>query len=140
MGLVAITVFEFDASPQARQHELSFKPAHAFVNTIVTPDELPVLVCSAFIESNYEPLPSDRTAENALISQVDYYPIHAPVLMLPMTLNEETVRIASKAVLEAAQRRQRFLAIGAPDSLQDSGVADELYRIGLRSSDHRNFQ
>jgi hypothetical protein len=116
VGLVAVTVFEFCASPKARQHELSFKPVHAFVNTITTPDELPVLVCSAFIESNYEPLPSDRAAENALISQVYYYPIQAPVLMLPMTLNEETVRIASHAVLQAAQRRQRFLAIGAPDS------------------------
>ena len=115
-GLVAVTVFEQYGSPLSRKHDLSFKPAHAFVNAIVTKDELPVLVCSAFIESNYEPLPSDRNSENALLSQVDYYPIHAPIQLLPTTLNQETARIANQAVFAAAQGRQRFLVIAAPDS------------------------
>ena len=116
VGLVAVTVFELYESPKPRQHELSFKPMHAFVNSIVTKDELPVLVCSAFIESNYEPMPTDRAAENPLMSQVDYYPLHAPIVMLPMTLNDKTVRVTSQAMLNAAQRRQRFLVIAAPDS------------------------
>lgn len=116
MGLVAVTAFEQYGSPLSRKHDLSFKPAHAFVNIIVTKDELPVLVCSAFIESNYEVLPTDRNGEDALLSQVDYYPIHAPIQLLPMTLNQETARIAKQAVFVAAQRRQRFLVIAAPDS------------------------
>ena len=29
-----------------------------------------MLVCSAFIESDFEPLPTDRTSENALYSQL----------------------------------------------------------------------
>ena len=116
VGLVTLTVYENYRSPLSRRHDLSFKPAHAFVNAIVTKDELTILVCSAFIESNYEALPADRNSENAMLSQVDYYPIHGPVRFLPMSLNEETMRIASERVLAAAQERRRFLVIAAPES------------------------
>jgi hypothetical protein len=103
-------------SPDARRHELNFKKAHEFVNATVTQGELPVLVCSAFIESNYESMPIDQSSENALFSQMSYYPIHAPVVLLPLTLNDETVRVAGKAVLAAAQQHRRFLVIAAGDS------------------------
>ena len=52
---------------------------------------------------------------NSLASQLSYYPIHAPVVLLPFSLNDETVRIASHAVLTAEQGRGRFLAVGAPE-------------------------
>lgn len=116
VGLVGLTVYEFWASPLTRRHELSFKPAHAFVNAIEQPNELPVLVGSAFIESNYETMPDGSNLENPLLSQTAYYPIHAPVIYLPMTLNQETVRVGTAAVQAAALRHQRFLAIAAPDS------------------------
>jgi hypothetical protein len=61
-------------------------------------------------------MPTDREAENPLMSQVDYYPLRAPIVMLPMTLNDETVRVTSQAMLNAARRRRRFLVIAAPDS------------------------
>lgn len=116
VGLVAVTVFEAFNSPSSRRHEINFKHSHAFVNANVASDQAPVLVCSAFIESDYEPLPTDRTSENALIAQVDYYPIHAPMIMLPMDLNDEAMRIGSQAVAAAALRHQRFLVIAAPTS------------------------
>lgn len=116
VGLVAVTVFECVSSPMARRHEVNFKQAHAFVNAKVGKDEVPVLVCSAFVESNYQPMPADRTSENALVSQLDYYRINAPAVMLPMDLNDETVRIASRTVLAAAGRQQRFYVVAFPMS------------------------
>ena len=114
LALVVWTMILYFASPLSRKHEMSFKQAHAFVNENVAQDKATVLACSAFIEANYEPLPADQNSENALVSQFSYYPIDAPVVLLPYYLNDETVRIASPVVLAAAQRHQRFLAIGSP--------------------------
>lgn len=118
VGLVAITLFETYTSPLSRRHELNFKQAHAFVNGVVANEngEVPVLVGSAFIESDYETMPTDRDGENPLLSQVDYYPIKAPVVMLPMDLNDESVRVASQTLLAAAQQRKRFLLVAPPTS------------------------
>jgi Dolichyl-phosphate-mannose-protein mannosyltransferase len=120
VGLVGITIFETFSSPLSRKHELSFKYAHEFVNANVASSEekVPVLVFSAFIESDYEPMPNDPTAENPLLSQVDYYRIHAPVVMLPMDLNDEAMRIGTQTVLDAARRHQRFLVVAAPTSFK----------------------
>jgi len=115
VGLVAVTAFECYSSPNSRRHELSFKPAHEFANANVAKDKAPVLTCSAFIESNFEPLPTDLSSENALASQLSYYPINAPVVLLPFSLNDEAMRIGSRAVLAAAQRGQRFLGLGTPE-------------------------
>jgi hypothetical protein len=116
VGLVGLTVFQCFSSPISRQHELNFKRAHALVNANVGKDKVPVLVCSAFIESNFEPMPTDRTSEDALLSQISYYPIDAPVFMLPMDLNDEAMRIASQTALAAAQRGERFLLVAGPTS------------------------
>jgi len=118
VGLVAVTMFECYSSPNARRHSVNFKQAHAFVNANVAKDKAPVLVCSAFIEADFEPLPTDRTSENALNSQLTYYPINTPVVFLPMSLNDEAMRIGKQTVMTALQRRQRFLIIAAPTSYQ----------------------
>jgi uncharacterized membrane protein len=118
LGLVAVTVFECFSSPNARRHEVNFKQAHEFVNANVAKDNARVLVCSAFIEADFEPLPTDRTSENALNSQLTYYPINASVVFLPMSLNDEAVRIGKQTVATALQQRQRFLVIAAPTSYQ----------------------
>jgi len=113
--LVAVTVFECFGSPNSRRHELTFKQAHELVNANVDKDKAPVLICSSFIESNFEPLPTDMSSENALVSQVSYYPINAPVILLPYTLNDEAMRIGRQTILAAEQRHQRFLGLGAPE-------------------------
>ena len=120
VGLVAVTVFQCFRSPLSRRHELNFKQAHAFINANVAndKDQIPVLICSAFIESNFEPLPASSTSENALVSQVSYYPVDASVVFLPMSLNDDTVRIGSQTVLAAAQRHRRFFAVAPPTSYQ----------------------
>lgn len=115
VGLVGVTVFECYSSPYSRKHELSFKKAHELVNASVAQDHAPVLTCSAFIEADYEPLPTDRTSENALNSQFIYYPIDAPVVLLPMSFNDEARRIAGRAAPAATQLHQRFLVVGSPN-------------------------
>jgi len=116
LGLVATTVFEAYHSPDSRRHQINFKDAHAFVNANVAPGDAPVLVFSAFIESDYEPLPAVPNSENAMLSQIDYYPLNPPWIFLPMDLNERAMQIGREAVLAAAQRHQRFLAVVAPGS------------------------
>ena len=120
VGLVGFTVFECFSSPLSRQHELNFKQAHAFVNANVAQDEgrIPVLISSDFIESDFEPMPADRSSENALASQVSYYPVNAPLIFLPMDLNDEAMRIGKQTVMDALQHHQRFLAVAAPTSYQ----------------------
>jgi len=114
--LVLVTVVEFYRSPARRKHELSFKGAHEVVNELEKQEQAPVLVCSAFIESNYEPMPKDQNEENPLLSQVDYYPIHASVKMLPITLSDQTVRLAGPIIADIANTHGRFLVVVAPDS------------------------
>jgi hypothetical protein len=120
VGLVWFTVFQCFRSPLSLAHELNFKQAHAFVNANVAPDEgrVPVIICSAFIESDFEPMPADRNSENALVSQVSYYPVNAPLIFLPMDLNDEAMRISKQTVMDALQHHQRFLAVAAPTSYQ----------------------
>ena len=118
VGLVGITLFEAYSSPLSRRHELNFKQAHAFVNENVAKDEgnVPVLVCSAFIESDHTTELGNSNGENPLYSQVSYYPIHAPLVLLPMDLNDETIRVAGQSVLASAQRHQRFIFVVPPSS------------------------
>jgi mannosyltransferase len=116
VGLVATTMFEAYLSPDSRRHNINFKDAHAFVNANVAPGDAPVLVFSAFIESDYEPLPTAPNTENALLSQIDYYPLNPPWIFLPIDLNERAKQISSEAVFAAAQRHQRFVAIVPPIS------------------------
>ena len=118
VGLVGITLFEAYSSPLSRHHELNFKQAHAFVNANIAKDEgsVPVLVCSAFIESDHTTELGNSNGENPLYSQVSYYPIHAPLGFLPMDLNDETIRVAGQTVLASAQRHQRFIFVVPPSS------------------------
>ena len=108
-------MFECFSSPNSRRHELSFKQANEFANARAARDQAQVLTCSAFIESNYEPLPTDLSSESALVSQVSYYPIHAPVVLLPFSLNNESMRIGSHALTTAMERHQQFYAVGTPE-------------------------
>jgi len=118
LGLVGITLFEACTSPLSRRHELNFKQAHAFVNANVAKDggNVPVVVCSAFVESDHTTTLGEGDGENPLFSQVDYYPIHGSVVLLPMDLNHETIRVAGQTVLAAAQGHQRFVLIVPPSS------------------------
>jgi 4-amino-4-deoxy-L-arabinose transferase-like glycosyltransferase len=114
VGLVAVTLFLHFKSPITRKHETSFKQAHEFVNANVTHDKAPVLICNPFVESNFQHMPP--APESALFAQLSYYPVDAPVVFLPLALNDEATRVGSQYVMAAAQRHQRFLALVGPGS------------------------
>lgn len=141
VGLVAVTVYESYSSPLSRKHELNFKEAHAFVNANLANDSdpVPVLTCSAFIESDYEVMPTDRNGENPLFSQLAYYPIKAAVVLLPMDLNEETIRIGSQVILAAAQRHQKFLFVVPPSSYPTLQWFDNYSRGAFTSQVLKDF-
>jgi len=115
VGLVAVTLWEMVHSPFVGRHELSFKRAHELVNTELAKEQGPVLVCSAFIESNYVRMP-DSSSDDPLFSQTYYYPINASVTLLPMILNDEAVRVSTEHILAATLRGQRILAVAGPPS------------------------
>jgi hypothetical protein len=116
VGLVGTTVFLHFNSPYKRTHETNYKQAHEFVNADVAKDGAPVLVCSAFIESDFQPMPPNPANDNPLFAQMSYYPLQASVVLLPMDLNDNTIRVASQSVQTAAHRGQRFLALIPPGS------------------------
>ena len=47
---------------------------------------------------------------------MSYYPVDAPMIFLPMDLNDDAMRIGKQAVMTALQRHQRFLVVAAPTS------------------------
>lgn len=118
IGLAGTAVFWAYSSPAGSWHEVNFKDAHALVNAELAKEDAIVLECSGFIESNYESLPSDRNDESALISQLYYYPVNAPVIMLPISLNDETVRISNEALSQAVRRHQKVILVAGGNSYQ----------------------
>jgi hypothetical protein len=115
VGLVAATIFILFATPVTRNHEVNFKRAFEAANANLETDKSPVLICSAFIESDYESMPAPAT-ENALFSQTSYYKINAPTVLLPLDLNNETRRVAGQTVQDAAQQHKKVLMVAGPQS------------------------
>jgi 4-amino-4-deoxy-L-arabinose transferase-like glycosyltransferase len=114
LGVVAVTLFRHVTSPSTGKHEISFKKAHTFVNANVAKDHAPVLTSSAFVESKFQSMPPGP--ENALSSQLSYYPLNTQVTFLPMTMNDEAMRVGREFMFAAAQHHQRFLMIAIPQS------------------------
>jgi hypothetical protein len=116
-GLVGVTGFLSLASAYSGAHELSFKRAFESVNANVAQDKATVLLTSAFIESDYWPLPP-QTTESPLFSQTSYYRLDAPTVLLPIDLTDESKRIASQSIWDAAQSQRRFLLVAGPESYE----------------------
>lgn len=50
--------------------------------------------------------------DDTLFAPLTYYKLSVPVVGLPRALNDDARRIVSSFVTEAAQRHERFLAVG----------------------------
>ncbi len=104
--------FTYLRAPGAGSHDYTWKYAIDAVNASAAPDYAPVLICSDLPESDSLPLPSiDAAHDSVLFAPLSYYPLHAPVIALPRSLNGEAKRAAGDFLHSAAQRRQRFLAM-----------------------------
>lgn len=111
LALVGITASAYFLSPVGGQHGFTWKYALDVAEKNASDDNAPVLICSDFVESNYSPIPLDSAKNSLFFPQLSYYKLSAPVVPLPETLNEESVRVASQFLRIAARDHQRFLAL-----------------------------
>ena len=112
--IVAVTGFAYFRAPDASVHDYTWKYALEAVDRNASPDQAPVLICSDLPESDTMPLPSSSEAakDSVLFAPLSYYPLHAPVVPLPRSLNDKAKRASAKFLHTAALRHQRFLAMG----------------------------
>jgi hypothetical protein len=98
-------------TPSSRRHEQSWKAALAFVEKNASVDDAPVVICSGISESDHMMMPTGRAlADSAVLTPLLYYKLTVPVVPLPRSLNEETVRVGSYFL---AHQHERFLAMAS---------------------------
>ena len=100
------------SSPLSQHHAYTWKYALEFVERNASTDGAPVVVCSDFTESNSAAMPvGEAIKDSGLFSPLSYYKLSVPVVGLPRALNDEAMLIGSSFVRDAAERKQRFLAV-----------------------------
>jgi len=98
-------------TPSSRRHEQSWKAALAFVEKNASVDDAPVVICSGISESDHMMMPTGQAlADSAVLTPLLYYKLTVPVVPLPRSLNEETVRVGSYFL---AHQHERFLAMAS---------------------------
>ena len=131
--LVGATAALYLASPSARQHDYSWKGALAAAEKTAAPDDAPVLVCSDFPESNFVPMPMGKAKESRYFMQLAYYRLSVPVVPLPRALNAEAKQVGGEFLEQAAEKHERFLAMGYKYSYKTLDwlvqQADGTYRV-----------
>ena len=101
-------------SPSSKLHDVQapWKYALEVAERNAQPDNAPVLICSGVTESDFAVMPTGSAKTSPLFAPLSYYPISVPVVPLPMSLNSEAMRDGSHFLQQAAQKHQRFLAVG----------------------------
>ena len=102
-------------------------------------DNATVLMCSDLPESDHMPLPvGDAMKDSTFFAPLTYYKLSVPVVGLPRSLNDEAIRVASSFVLDAAERRERFLAITYQASyptlkwiIYDAAATHNVRKVGI---------
>jgi uncharacterized membrane protein len=121
--LVLITTYHYYTLPDSRSHgAYTWKYALGFVDKNASTDNAPVIICSDLPESDYVSMPvGDAVKDSALFAPLAYYKLRVPVVALPRKLNDETIRIGSQFLQDAAQRHERFLAVAFDASYKTLG-------------------
>jgi hypothetical protein len=115
VALVAVTAIVFFRDPGSRQPEYTWKYAVQVVERNASVDNAPVVVCSNFPEADYTAMPANPKDSN-LFAQLSYYKLTVPVVPLPRTMHSAATELGSRFLEEAAQKHERFLAMGDPPS------------------------
>lgn len=119
LAFVAAAGYHYFSTRASRVENYTWKYALAFVENNASPDHAPVLICSDLPESNYMPMPAGSAAkDSAIFAPLSYYKLSVPVVALPRALNQEALRVGSQFLQQAAQRHERFLALGFVASYQ----------------------
>jgi hypothetical protein len=117
--IVAATAIIYLTTPFLRQHQYSWKYALEFVEKNASVDDAPVLICSDIPEADHMAMPiGSAIMESGILPPLSYYKLSVPVRPLPRALNDEAMRDGSRFVQQAAQRHQRFLAMGFAQSYE----------------------
>jgi Dolichyl-phosphate-mannose-protein mannosyltransferase len=115
--IMAATAIIHLTTPLLRQHQYSWKYALDAVEKNASVDDAPVLICSDIPESDHMAMPvGPAILESGILPPLSYYPLSVPVTPLPRALNDEAMRDGSRFLQQAAQRHQRFLAMGFAQS------------------------
>jgi hypothetical protein len=134
--LAVVIVYRYDISSFRHRHIVTWKYALDFAEKNASVDGAPVVMCSSFPEADYVSMPMDSAKESNLFPQLSYYKLSVPVIPLPRALNTEAVRVGSEFLKQAAQKHERFLALGDPASYK---TLDWLARSASTSYEVRNF-
>jgi hypothetical protein len=111
IAIVATTAYQYFSSPFSKYHGYTWRYALEFVEQNASADNAPVLICSDLPEADHVAMPLDSAKDSGLFAPLTYYKLSVPVVPLPRALNDEAIRVASGFLQEAAQRRERFLAV-----------------------------
>ncbi len=109
--LVSLSGISYLHSPVSTRHEASWKHALEVVETNASADNAPVLICGAFIESDFAVMPIESAKTSPLFAPLSYYRIDVPVIPLPRDLNSETRRVGSIFLQQEAYKHQRFFVV-----------------------------
>ena len=110
--LVAATAYHSFSSPSSKVHNYTWKYALDVVERSASTNGAPILICSDLPESDHMPMPVGAAIkDSALFAPLSYYQLSGPVVGLPRTLNREAIQIGSQFLHQAAQGRERFLAL-----------------------------
>jgi hypothetical protein len=122
LAFVAAAGYHYFSTRASRVDNYTWKYALAFVDNNASADHAPVLICSDLPESNYMAMPAGSAVkDSAIFAPLSYYKLSVPVVALPRALNQEAVRVGSEFLQQAAQRHERFLALGYVASYQTLG-------------------
>jgi hypothetical protein len=77
----------------------------------VSVDNAPVVICSDFPESDYVKMPVDSAKDSPFFSQLSYYKLSVPVVLLPRSLSSETMLVGTSFLEVAGKKHERFLAM-----------------------------
>jgi hypothetical protein len=107
LTFITIAAVLFSGNPG--HHYDSWKQGMQAVEKFTAADHAPVMMCSAFIESDFYPMPAESPKLHSFFAPLTYYKISSPIVPLPQDFNSETIRVASAFLQKAARDHQRFL-------------------------------
>src|SRR5208282_2403291 len=112
VAVVAAATYSSFTSPFSKLHGYTWKYALEFVEKNASADGAPVLICSDFPEADVVHMPVGAAVKDSgLFAPLTYYQLSVPVVGLPRALNDEAIRVASRFLLDAAMRKQRFVFV-----------------------------
>jgi hypothetical protein len=117
LAFVTLCVAPAYTSPAARSHEFSWKYALEYADANAAPDHAPLLMCSPFVEGDYQPTPG-VVSESMMYAPLSYYKVSAEVVPLPGSLTEEAKIQAQRFLLKAGREHHRFLVLEGWPSLR----------------------